>query len=405
VQEAVDLALKNSPVIRGAQAEIDMAQAQVAAAKAGFKPALSATTFATTGSESGSIYGTPGAVMPQNLYAVPRGPFANQNFMLMWPLAAGGRLQALLRQAQAANAASAADFEAVQLDLALEVKTAYRQALLAKEMTAVAEQRQKATAERVKNDTAAAQAGRVPQLYVLRDQAEDADAQQELTNAQRDADLALVMLRAAIGVDQNSQVTLSDSLDAPAVPAPENSLELALKQRPELKAAQNRLKNARHGVDAARSASRPQIALSAMADANRMRGGSGVGGGASAGLVLGVPIFDGGIRRSERETSAAALAKAQAELDRVRLQIEREVQSAQLTLTAAGKNVTTAQTAIAAAEEEYRVAALRYDGGRGTNVEVLDALAALTRARGNKAKAQYEISVAADQLNRALGMS
>lgn len=403
VQDAVQMALKNSPVIRGARAEIDMAQAQVSGAKAGFHPSLSATSFATTGSESGAIFGTPPGVAAQNLYAVPRGLFANQNLTLMWPLATGGRLQALLDQAQAARKASGADFETVQLDLALEVKTAYRQVLLAQELAEVATERQKATAERVKNDTAAAEAGRVPQVYVLRDQAEDADAQQEATNADRDVELALVMLRTAIGLAPDSALTLTDPDEAP-VPSPAAEvLDLARKQRPEIRAAQSRLESVRHSLDATRALSRPQIAFSAMADANRMRDGSGIGGGASAGLVLGIPIFDGGLRRSERNASEAEIAKAQAELDRVQLKVESEARSAQVSLAAATKNVNIAQAAIAAAEEEYRVAALRYESGRGTNVEVLDALAALSRARGNRARTSYEQKVAFDQLCRAMG--
>jgi hypothetical protein len=51
----------------------------------------------------------------------------------------------------------------------------------------------------------------------------------------------------------------------------------------------------------------------------------------------------------------------------------------------------------------YRLAALRYEAGRGTNVEVLDALAALTRARLNQARALYEFNTLRAQLQRAKG--
>ncbi len=400
---AVRFALVNSPVVRGAQAEIDMALAQVETARAATRPTVSATTFATSGSEAGPIYNTPEGVLPQNLFAVPRGPFANQNLTLMWPLASGGRLKALVKQASAARRASADDLETVRLDLILEVKTAYRGALLAREMQTVAQGREQATAERLKNDTAAAEAGRLPQAFVLRDEAEDADARQEGTNAERDYKIALLMVRAAIGADPASNFTLADKLEDVSEPAPGDAVPLALKQRPELRAARSRLETARFGLAAASGASRPQLALAAMADANRMRGGSGVAGGASVGLVLGIPLFDGGLRRSERDASAAGINKARVQLDLLQIQVEREVESAQLTRDAAAKNVATSGAALASAEEEYRVAGLRYESGRSANLEVLDSLAALTRARGNRAKALYEAQISADQLARATG--
>ena len=72
---AVEIALENSPRLRGAQADIDIAIAQVRTARAARKPSVSATTFLTGGSENGPIYNSPDGVSPQNLFAAPRGAF------------------------------------------------------------------------------------------------------------------------------------------------------------------------------------------------------------------------------------------------------------------------------------------------------------------------------------------
>ena len=404
LQKAVEVALGNSPRLRGAQADVDIAIAQVKAARAARKPSISATTFLTGGSENGSIYNSPEGVAPQNLFASPRGAFANQNVMFLLPLRSGGRLGALTRQAQATRGAFEANLQTARLDVALETKTAYRQALLALELQNVAAARQSATAERLKNDRAALEAGRVPQLYVLRDQAEDADAGQETINAARDVELSFVVLRAVMGVQSVSTITLSDSLEpTDADLSDTNSLQTALAARPELQAARSRLESARRGDDAARGASKFQVALMGMADANRARGGSAAG--ASVGLVIGVPIFDGGVRRAARDEAGANIRKAQADLDALQIQVEREVQSARLSLDAARKSEVATQLGIAAAEEAGRVAALRYESGRATNAEVLDALAALTRARGDLARTRFDVQSARDALERALGTS
>jgi outer membrane protein TolC len=96
----------------------------------------------------------------------------------MYPLYSGGRIQALIRQARAAKQASDADLEAMRRELALEVRISYRQVLLAQAMTHVARQREAATTERLRIDRAAFDEGRIPKSYVLRDEAEHADATQ-----------------------------------------------------------------------------------------------------------------------------------------------------------------------------------------------------------------------------------
>ncbi len=68
----------------------------------------------------------------------------------------------------------------------------------------------------------------------------------------------------------------------------------------------------------------------------------------------------------------------QQDYEKIALQVISEVQTAHLALQAAEQNIQTARAAITAAEEDYRVTQLRYEAGRGVNVEVLDALAALT---------------------------
>jgi outer membrane protein len=58
---------------------------------------------------------------------------------------------------------------------------------------------------------------------------------------------------------------------------------------------------------------------------------------------------------------------------------------------------------VASAEEDYRVAKVRYEAGKSVNVEVIDAQSALVRARANYIDALYDFNVALDRLERAVG--
>lgn len=74
-----------------------------------------------------------------------------------------------------------------------------------------------------------------------------------------------------------------------------------------------------------------------------------------------------------------------------------------MNLNAAEQNVTTAQIALVSAREDYRVAQIRYQSGRSTIVDALDALAWRTRAQSNLVQALFAYNVGRDTLLRAVG--
>jgi outer membrane protein TolC len=182
----------------------------------------------------------------------------------------------------------------------------------------------------------------------------------------------------------------------------EDLLALAEKQRPELIAARRRVEAVASSITAAKSAFKPRLSLMAMADSMKARDAERFTG-ATFGIVIGLPLLDGGMRKATVSEATAQQRKSLADYEKVALQVIRDVEIAWLALQAAERNVKTAEIAIAAAEEDYRVVQLRYESGRGVNVEVLDTLTALTRARTNHAQALFDDSVAKDQLLRAMG--
>ena len=211
LREAVEIALRESPILRGAVAELKAAEARLRMARSEKRWQLSINAFASTGTES-AIFASPPTVMPSATMLLPRRTFFDANAMLMLPIFTGGRLEALIRQAEAVRHATAAQLEAMRLDVALETKLAYRRALLAREMVRVAEVYVAAMEERVRVDKVAAQVGRIPEFWVLRSEAELANARQMLANAQRDYETALIALKAIMGVHPDSEITLTDEL-------------------------------------------------------------------------------------------------------------------------------------------------------------------------------------------------
>ncbi|MEZ8216772.1 outer membrane protein [Candidatus Fervidibacteria bacterium JGI MDM2 SSWTFF-3-K9] len=414
LKEAVEIALRESPVLRGAVAELKATEARLKMARSEKRWQISVNTFASVGTESG-IFASPPIVMPSATMLLPRRTFLDANAMLMLPIFTGGRLEALIRQAEAVRYATAAQLEAMRLDVALETKLAYRRALLAREMIRVAEAYVAAMEERVRVDKVAAKVGRIPEFWVLRSEAELANAQQMLANAQRDYEIALITLKAIMGVHPDSEITLTDELGRDAGRGARDGLKVellereklmaeAMAKRPELKAALRQAEAQSHAVRAAKALYAPQVSLMAMADYMKGTGDMGQGtGGYLAGIVIGLPVLDGGRRKAMVGEAQAMQEKALAEVERLKLQIASEVDTALRELQTALKNLQTAQMALRSAEEDERVAKVRYEAGRSVLVEYLDALAALVRAQVNYAQAIYELSVAHDKLLRAVG--
>jgi OMF family outer membrane factor len=420
LREAIEIALRESPILRGAVTELKAAEARLQMARSEKRWQLSVNAFASTGTES-AILASPPTVMPSATMLLPRRTFFDANAMLMFPIFTSGRLEALIRQAEAVRHATAAQLEAMRLDVALETKLAYRRALLARGMVRVAEVYVAAMEERVRVDKVAAQVGRIPEFWVLRSEAELANARQMLANAQRDYETALIALKAIMGVHPDSEITLTDELQwdegreardgterdelrVGELPKREKLLAEAMEKRPELRAALRQAEAQNYAVRAAKALYAPQVGWMVMANYMSGTGDMGQGtGGYLAGIAVGLPIFDGGRRKAMVGEAQAMREKALAEMERLKLQIASEVDTALRELQTALQNLQTAQAALKAAEEDERVAKVRYTAGRSVLVEYLDALATLVRAQVNYAQAIYELFVAYDKLQRAIG--
>ena len=378
-------------------------RAQVRAARAEARPMATATGFLATGTMGSILTTPPGVTGPSNIYAAPPGQHANLDLMLMVPLSTGGRLSARIRSAQAGAAAAESDVAAAELEVALMVREAYRRSVFTRESVAVFDERAREAAERVRLAQSRFDVGSATRLELLRAEAERADAEQMRTNALRDAEAAQVDLRAAIGLPGNATLDLTDALAfAPETRPLEERLTRAYQGRPELQAARYRIEAEDAGVERAQAGYRPQVYGVAMADLGATRR-MGTMGGTTLGITVGLPLLDPGMRRAEVEMARARRERARADEGAARIRVEREVRRASLEIAAAERNVSLSEAAVTAAQEQYRLARLRFEVGRSLLVEVLDALAALSRARVNRLQALYEHALARDRLDRAMG--
>ena len=125
--------------------------------------------------------------------------------------------------------------------------------------------------------------------------------------------------------------------------------------------------------------------------------------GYTLGLTASLPLYDGGRRRSDVEAAKARAKRAEADAQQIEQQIEQETASAWLMWQTAAAQVQASAAGVAAARQGYALAALRYNAGKSTTAERLDALAALVRAQGAFAQAQADVVESRARLKVAVG--
>lgn len=99
----------------------------------------------------------------------------------------------------------------------------------------------------------------------------------------------------------------------------------------------------------------------------------------------------------------ARLAAAQQRLRQLELQIHLEVASALSDLASAAERVHATETSIAQARESLRIERQKYELGRGSIMDVLDAQSVLLQAETNQYRALAEHALARARLQWAEG--
>ncbi len=396
---AVQLALQYQPALSAAQAQAGMAQARVGLARADGALQFSANGLAAVSSLN-NVLAVP-AVMPQALLQAQNRSSIDVNGMAMLPLFTGGRIQSSIRAAQFSASAAQYQVAAARTQVAFAARTRFAQWEQAQAMLAVAGDTLTAQTKNTEVTQQLFDAGKVPQFDLLRAQAAQTDAEQQVANAQAEVTAARAQLAQALGVTADTlPATFAEQLTAAP---PVNALDTALARRPDLLAAQQTICAAQATLAARKAEYRPQVYGVGMVDV-LAPADMGKTAGVTVGVIAGVPILDGGRRMSEICEAEQAVQQANAEFAGLALQVRAEVAAAAARATAARQNIDTASSQVTSAEAAYTVAQARYAGGKSTIVELLDAQRAQTDARQNQvtARAQYRAMLAA--LYQAMGV-
>ena len=243
---------------------------------------------------------------------------------------------------------------------------------------------------------------------VLRAEVELSNFKAELIQNKNAIDISKANLLKVMGVSQDSEVALSDELDYSAFEmSMEQAVETAYRNRPDLFSRQFDIKLQKELLNIARSRYWPTVSgfynniWSKPDPHNTMV--IDWGRAWQAGFMVSLPVFDGLAREGEVIERKARLKQAQIDLIDAEETALFELTKAQLSIENAEEFVESQRLNLTRAKEGLRLAEIGYKEGTNTQVEMIDAQAALTQARAFYYQAVYSHLIAKLDLQKAMG--
>lgn len=390
---AIELALKNSPdpALARWQVKIRQAEREIAASASRLKVGLGAFV---AGQNTSMIYTT--AAEPTFLQTLPPPSALNLNGMVMFPLYTGGLLEHRLAAAEKSERGAEALQDLTILETARDVRIAYFMRAQAQAQRDALEWELGARSELVRLAQHRLRLGKIARYVVLRAEADVAEAQQRHNELVASLQEQEAKLKSLLVISLESQLSYPTEFALPPAPSSlEESLALAFRLRPDRVAANYAIAEADEGLLAALADYSPKLYAVGMLEGMKVDvfGNTPISLGYSLGLVVSFPLYDGGLRAAQSERSQAELEIRKLRLQKLDLEIQQQVATTHSRYLSSLANTILAEVELQKATEEHRVAQLRFAVGRGIYLEVLDSLAARSRARANQLRALYESHV------------
>jgi outer membrane protein TolC len=218
-------------------------------------------------------------------------------------------------------------------------------------------------------------------LDVTRAQTQLAGARAQLIAARNDRDRARLDLLRALNLPLDTPVELSDSLDAMPneVASEQAAIAAALRERPEIRAADAQLAAAQQQQQVIKASRLPTVSAFANDGPNGYI--DNLLNTYTYGVQMSWPIFEGGRRSAQSQEQQAVVNEIEVRRRDLRQQIAVDVRSALLDLESARQQVDAARERQQLAELEVQQARDRFRAGVAGNADVITASQTLNAAR------------------------
>lgn len=425
LDDAVKRATTGSDNARIAAAQVSLADAQITTARATALPQL------RVNSSYNQVIKNARAEIVNQIFGQPFTYTSSAVFSQT--LFQGGRLVAGTRAASQLRGAARFNEREIRDQLSVAAQRAYLMALLTRQLVEIQERSVKLAENRVSQIEQLEKAGRVARFDVLRSRVERANLEPALLQARNNRELAEIALRQLLNIPANQPLHLTVELDTAQL--------RDVAQRVVSDTARQTVRSAVRAAELTADARRQSIRV-AMADflptvttsftlgytaLPKVNGFPTVWGQSSHancptgaqptavcqnngwypdrsfGVQVQWNLFDGLRTKGSVDLAQAQSRVADLQLNETRRQADTDLASARAEFARAEASFDAQRQNTAEAQEAYNIAALRFDRGLSTLLEVTDAQNALFTAQVNAARASVDYFVAVAELARNSG--
>jgi outer membrane protein len=331
----------------------------------------------------------------------------NLSTSLNQPIYLGGATHANYNIAKLGVELSKMTVEQAKLDIVLQTRVGYLTILRAEKFVDVAKQAVKQFEGQLQISQAYFEVGLIAKADVLQAEVNLAHALQAQVKAENDLYVAKAAFNNLLRRDLNTPIEVVDILLYKRFPLSyDESVDEALRQRPELKAAGLSINQAKENVKLTRSAMLPNVSLFGSyfrnSDQVFLNGDLSSDRWSITALAT-LTLWDWGSIYYQVGASKVKVTQAEDSRTQLKESITLEVKDDYLNMLVAEKNINTASKAIEQAEENLRLNEERYKYQVSTAFDVINAVTLLAQARTNYYGALSDFNVAKASLERSMG--
>jgi len=399
LKDCINIALKQSPLIKTSELDIDASSEGYKASRGAILPRLDLN--ASYLKENQDI-----PFIPAQSTKIPA-KFSDEvyswNISMKIPLYEGGRLWSQINVSSVEKEIQGLKRDFTIQDVIANVTNTFNKLLQLKELRSAYQKSVEALERQRENTSLLVKTGRAANIELLRIDVQLANERQNLIKTEEAMNRTKNTLAFLMGIKSIEGIEVSGSLEKNERLESVNVDEL-IRARPDVLLFEKRVAQSKIKVDIASSKRYPSVSL---VGNYGNRAGSGMNDREEvweAGVVASLNIFDGGITSAEIRRERILLEKAKEELRQAELRARLEIENALSLLKEAEERLKASEKAVAQSEEALRIEELKYKTGAGTITDVLLAQSAMSLSNANYYQALYGYNTAITEYKRAAGI-
>lgn len=408
IDQAIELGLKNSKMLHSSLMKVKSAEAKVKEVSAMRLPSLKLSARYTRLSKVDPFIIT----TPFGSFPIAPGIYDNYatQLSLSQPLFTGFRLIGNVKLNEELSNATNEEYNKDKSELLFNIRNSYWSVFKAQQFKKVMDE----TVEQMKahlNDAKNLEkVGMLTKNDVLKLEVQYSNVLYQQIDAENAVKLSVVALNNTLGIpiETQTEITSSANLNEYQTDDLEKLVSSAIERRPEVKAADSRIRASEAGVTLAQSSWYPQIALYgnyyySKPNQRILPSRNQFDATWDAGVMLNMNIWDWLTTKHQTDQAEAQLEQAKDGLGLIKDGITLEVTSNYLTVNQAKRKIDIAKLGVEQAEENLRVTSDKFKSGYASSSELIDAETALIAAKTNYTTSVVDYELAKAKLEKSIG--